>query len=97
MTLLAESFAEDGSIRDRYGCIDGRDSLIAYIGGVQMMMQGAKLERSGPVEQCHAYARYPWRIVLPNGHPMASGAQFVELNQDGLINKSVGFWDGPTP
>ncbi len=93
LKLLGECWAHDGRHRDRYGCIDGRDALHGYIGGVLALMQGAKLERSGAVEQVHAFLRCPWKITLPNGVVMGTGINVFELNRDGLIQSCVGFWD----
>jgi uncharacterized protein YndB with AHSA1/START domain len=95
LNLLNECWAEEGRHRDRYGCIDGREALHGYIGGVLMMTQGAKIGRSGPVEQVHAFLRCPWKITLPNGATMATGINVFELNRDGLLQSCVGFGDAP--
>ncbi len=91
--LLAECWADNGLFRDRYACLDSRESLDTHISNVQRMAPGAALERSGPIEQCHAFARYPWRAVFPNGAVMAAGTNFFELSSDGKIRSMVGFWD----
>jgi uncharacterized protein YndB with AHSA1/START domain len=90
---LRKCTAENVAHRDRYGCIDGRAALHGYIGGVLGMMQGARIERAGPVEQVHAYLRCAWKLTTPDGGVMAAGADFFQLDREGLIRSCVGFWD----
>ncbi len=92
-SLLTRCIATELRFRDGYGCIDGRDNLNAYIGGAQMMLRGARLERTGPVARTHDFLRHDWRITGPDGSIMGAGENLYELDTDNLIRTAVGFWN----
>lgn len=95
-SLLEQCWAREGVFRDRYGFVEGRDALSDYIGGVQMMMSGAKLQVAGVSAQTHFYVRHPWKSVNADGDVLARGTNFLQLDLDGRIASVVGFWDqGP--
>jgi uncharacterized protein YndB with AHSA1/START domain len=95
-TLLAESFAVDGTFRNRYAVVEGREALNAHIGGVRRYMPGLRLERPGSPDQCHAMVRSEWRLVDPAGVPQATGVDYFRLDPEGRLVDATGFWDaGP--
>ncbi len=91
--LLTESFATQGTFRDRYAVIEGRDALHAHIAGVLRFMPGLRVERPAPADQCHMMVRSAWRIVDAAGAVQGSGVDYVRLDPDGRLVEVTGFWD----
>jgi uncharacterized protein YndB with AHSA1/START domain len=91
--LLAESFALDGTFRNRYAVVEGRDALNAHIGGVRRYMPGLRLERPGLPDQCHSMVRSGWRLVDATGVPQATGVDYFRLDGNGHLADATGFWD----
>jgi hypothetical protein len=92
-TLLGESFALDGTFRNRYAVVEGRDALNAHIGGVLRFMPGLRLERPGLPDQCHMMVRSAWRVVDAAGVPRATGVDYFRLDDEGRLADATGFWD----
>jgi len=90
--LLSESLAENASLADKYVRISGRDTINMHISTVRPMMPGIRLERSGPVQQCHGFAQFGWKAVTLNGEVFATGTDFCEFDENGRIRSLVGFW-----
>ncbi|MEO8190111.1 MAG: SRPBCC domain-containing protein [Acidobacteriota bacterium] len=94
--LLDESWSDAPSFRDPFASVTGRDALDAHIQTVLAMSPpGARLVRSGPVEQCHGHVRFSWRAEGPDGSAFATGMNFGDLAEDGRLSRVVGFWDTP--
>jgi uncharacterized protein YndB with AHSA1/START domain len=93
--LIAQSFAERGRYRDLHASLDGREALHAWMGFTQQLFPGCRLARTGPIEQTHHYARFPWAAALPDGNVVATGADYLELDANGQLANVVGFWDPP--
>lgn len=91
--LLAECWAPDGSMQDKFTSLKGRDTLNAHIAAVKPMMPGMSLERAGAIEQCHGFAWFPWKIMTPAGEAFARGVDFCELDSTGKVARLVGFWN----
>ena len=91
--LLERSFAARGRYRDVHTSQDGREALHSWMGFTQQLFPGCQLARTGPVEQTHHYARFPWSAQLPGGPVVATGVDYVELDAAGLLANVVGFWD----
>jgi hypothetical protein len=58
-----------------------------------MIMPGARIERMGTCDLCHAYVRYAWRATTPHNGVMAAGTNYCELDADGRLRIVIGFWD----
>ena len=92
--LLESCFAEDGSFRDGYSRIDGREALTDWIGAVMGMMPGLRLEPTGPAQTIQGHLSWPWRVVGPDGAVVGAGHQYARLGPDLRFETSIGFW-GP--
>lgn len=94
--LLHESWCDAASFRDPFASVNGHDALDAHIETVLARSPpGARLVRSGPVEQCHGDVRFSWRVEGPDGTAFATGMNFGDLAADGRLSRVVGFWDTP--
>lgn len=91
--LLERCFGEDGTFRDAFAVVEGRAALDDRIATQLAWGAPASLERSGPVQQCHAAIRFPWRAIAPDGTVVGSGTNFGQLALSGVLREVVGFWD----
>ena len=48
--------------------------------------------RTTAIDAHHAYARYGWELVGPDGTVAVAGQDLVELAADGRMQKVVGFF-----
>ena len=93
--LLDQSWADDGAYQDPTATVDGRDALIAHIGGFQAMMPGHTIDQASGVDTHNGVFRFAW--VMRNGDTIAlEGMDFGELAPDGRIQRIEGFF-GPFP
>ncbi|CAG0997573.1 hypothetical protein PHYC_02662 [Phycisphaerales bacterium] len=89
---LAECVAPDVEFRDAFSAVRGLDVLNDHIGNATKHMPGMKLELAGPPRLCHAFVRFAWRVVGPDGKAAFSGENFGRFSPDGRLSLVVGFW-----
>jgi hypothetical protein len=94
--LVAEVWAEDGVLVDPP--IDGAGwaGISAMADAVQAHYPGHRFQRTSGIDAHHGFARYAWDLVGPDGAVAIGGVDVVELTDDGLIRRIVGFM-GPIP
>jgi hypothetical protein len=93
--LLTKSWSDDGVYMDPTGRADGRDALVAHIGGFQGMMAGHTISNTSAVDVHGNVFRFSW--IMRNGdEDVLEGMDFGELADDGRISRIVGFF-GPFP
>ena len=93
--LLTKSWADAGTYSDPTGSADGRDALVAHIGGFQAMMPGHTIDMTSALDTRDNVFRFAW--VMRNGtEDILEGMDYGELAADGRIAKIVGFF-GPFP
>ena len=63
--LLTRAWADDGQYSDPTGRADGRDALIAHIGGFQAMMPGHTIDMTSGLDTRDNVFRFAW--VMRNG------------------------------
>lgn len=93
--LLEAAWSDDGAYTDPQSNVQGRDALVALIGGFQKQMPGARIELASGVDQHHDRLRFAWKLVGPNEATMVEGIDYGELAEDGRLSKIVGFWGQP--
>jgi len=93
--LLDRSWADDGAYSDPTGSADGRDALIAHIGGFQAMMPGHTIDMTSGLDTRDNVFRFAW-VMRNGGEDVLEGMDYGELAADGRISKIVGFF-GPFP
>ena len=93
--LLTKSWADAGTYSDPTGSADGRDALLAHIGGFRAMMPGHTIDMISGLDTRANVFRFAW--VMRNGtEEVLEGMDYGELGPDGRITKIVGFF-GPFP
>ena len=94
--LLEAAWAEDGVYLDPMGRADGREALVAHIGGFHQMMPGHRIDMVSGVDEHDGYLRFAWKMVDPDGAVAMEGVDFGSLDGDGKLKSIVGFF-GPWP
>ena len=94
--LLEQAWSEVGTYLDPMGRADGREALVAHIGGFHQMMPGHRIESTSGVDEHDSYFRFAWRMLDPDGAVAMEGVDFGALDGDGKIASIVGFF-GPWP
>jgi hypothetical protein len=93
--LLEEAWATDGAYLDPTGHAEGRDALVAHIGGFQEMMPGHTIDMTSGVDEHDGVFRFAWVMRNADGDVL-EGMDYGELADDGRISRIVGFF-GPIP
>ena len=95
LALLTKSWADDGVYMDPTGRADGRDALLAHIGGFREMMPGHTIDMTSGVDVHANVFRFAW-VMRKDGETVIEGMDYGELADDGRISRIVGFF-GPFP
>lgn len=93
--LLKRVWAQDGVYQDPKADVQGRDALVAHIGGFQASMPGARIKLSSGVSQHHENIFFGWRLVTAEGATAVDGVDFGVLAPDGRIARITGFFGPP--
>lgn len=68
--------------------------LVAHIERIRQSRPGATVERCGPVDHHHGFARFPFQVRLPDGTVIRRGIDIADLTAGGTrISRIVGFFD----
>jgi hypothetical protein len=94
--LLEQSWADDGIYQDPTGRAEGRDALVAHIGGFQQMMPGNVIDNTSGVDTYGEIFRFSWAMRGPDGMVALEGMDFGEVAPDGRLKSISGFF-GPFP
>jgi hypothetical protein len=93
--LLEEAWADGGVYQDPQATAEGRDALVAHIGGFQAMLPGHRVDITSGVDSNGVGLRWAW--VIRNGDDVVlEGVDFADLAPDGRIQRIAGFF-GPLP
>jgi hypothetical protein len=95
-TLLEQSWAEGAVYQDPTGRAEGRDALVAHIGGFQQMFPGNTIENTSGVDTYGEVFRFAWVMRDASGSPALEGMDFGEVAPDGRLKSISGFF-GPFP
>jgi hypothetical protein len=93
---LEHAWADAGVYSDPTACVEGREALVAHIGGFQAQMPGARLALTSGVDEHHGAIRFTWTLYAPDGSIFTEGVDFGELAADGRLRRITGFF-GPPP
>ena len=94
--LLETAWADTGLYQDPMGRADGRDALVAHIGGVLSQFPGAGIEITSGVDHHNNALRFNWQMRLGDGSIMVEGVDYGTLAEDGRLQSITGFF-GPVP
>ncbi|MCW5622214.1 MAG: nuclear transport factor 2 family protein [Burkholderiales bacterium] len=96
LALLQKTWAEKGTYTDPTAIVEGRDALHQHIGKFFEQFPGAKIVLSSGVDVHHDKLRFGWQLVAGDGSIALEGMDYGELDENGLIQRIVGFF-GPMP
>jgi hypothetical protein len=90
--LVSTAWAESGSLIDPPFDGKGRDNIAAMTDVVLTHYAGHTFRRTTDVETHHQFGRYGWDLVAPDGSVAVSGTDYLELDEDGQLQRIVGFF-----
>lgn len=91
--LLTQCWATDGVFRDAMGYAEGLDDLSENIGMAQMFAPGIAMSVVGVPSRSQGFLSHRWQMTAPDGTPVMTGSNTLELDSSGLIRSCTGFWD----
>jgi hypothetical protein len=96
--LLESAWTKDGTYTDPGAHVEGRDALVAHIGGFlsDPQFKGFSIVQASEIDVHHQVFRFEWEMKDPGGKTVIVGMDYGEFNDDGAITKIVGFF-GPFP
>ena len=94
--LLEQSWADDAIYQDPMGRAEGRDALVAHIGGFHEMMPGNTISNTSGVDAHGSVFRFSWEMRDATGAVAMEGMDFGEVASDGRLKAITGFF-GPFP
>jgi len=93
---LERAWADGGIYSDPTARVEGRDALLAHIGGFQAQMPGARILLTSGIDAHHGAIRFTWALRAGDGRIVTEGIDFGELADDGRLRRITGFF-GPPP
>jgi hypothetical protein len=94
--LLEQAWADDAIYQDPMGRAEGREALVAHIGGFQQMMAGNTIDATSGVDTYGSVFRFSWVMRDATGNVALEGMDFGEIAPDGRVQSITGFF-GPFP
>ena len=91
--LIAAIWTDDATFQDPSFETTGHDELNKLVGAAQQMFPGLSFVRTGDIDEHHAYLRWTWHLKADGQEPVAGGTDIVVLDDDGKIQKLIGFHD----
>jgi hypothetical protein len=92
--LLAAVWAPNGTLIDPPFDGAGLDAIAAMVDVVLTHYAGHTFRRTTDIDAHHAFGRYGWELVGPDGAVAVDGTDIVEIDDDGRLTRIVGFF-GP--
>src|SRR5206468_2714386 len=83
--LLEQSWADDAIYQDPMGRAEGRDALVAHIGGFHEMMAGNVIANTSGVDTYGEVFRFSWVMRGPDDKVAMEGMDFGEVAPDGRL------------
>jgi|1185.fasta_scaffold03675_3 hypothetical protein len=94
--LLERAWTDDGTYTDPTAHAEGREGLVAHIGGFHARMPGFRIVIASGVDGHGGCLRFAWQMLDPQGEVALEGLDFAEQGPDGRLKRIVGFF-GPLP
>jgi hypothetical protein len=90
--LLESAWADDGVYCDPLATVEGREALIAHIGGFHAQQPGTRIETTSRVDEHDGHVRFAFRVIDAQGAVVFEGMDYGRLGSDGRLERIVGFF-----
>lgn len=96
--LIRETLADGAIYTDPRASRLGILELLDHIAKVHALRPGAKVLRTSQIDTHHGFARFHWRVVMPDGSSLPESIDVIELNASGTrIERVIGFFGAVQP
>src|SRR3954451_7291547 len=92
--LLERAWTDDGTYTDPTAHAEGREGLVAHIGGFHPRLPGFRIGIGSGGDRHGGWPRFAREIRDPQGEVALEGLDFAEQGPDGRLKRIVGFF-GP--
>lgn len=92
-TLVEQHWAPDAAYTDPLVDVAGHDGVAATIAAVQEQFPGFVFTPVGPVDAHHRQARFGWGLGPAGQEPIVVGFDVVVTDEQGRIERVLGFLD----
>jgi hypothetical protein len=92
--LIEQIWAPAGTLADPPFDATGHDAIAALADVVLTHYAGHTFRRTTKIDAHHAFARYGWELVAPDGTVAVAGTDVVTFAADGRLVQAIGFF-GP--
>lgn len=90
--LLAAAWSPTGTLIDPPLEGTGVDAIADLADAVLTHYPNHRFVRTSEVDAHHAFGRYTWKLVGPDGTPAVTGTDVAEFDDDGKLVRIVGFF-----
>lgn len=97
LELLSGVWADDGELLDPPFDGTGPDAIAGLVDAVLTHYPEHRFERTTGVDAHHAFARYGWALVAPDGAVAVAGVDVAQLDDEGKLVRVVGFFGDLPP
>jgi hypothetical protein len=91
---LAVIWASNATYTDPTVHAASGDELLAHVAKVLARRPGSRVERTSNVDEHHGCVRFAWHVVQADGTSLPEGIDFLQVNEQGKIQRVIGFF-GP--
>ena len=97
--MLESAWTDDGVYEDPTATANGREELVALMGGFQVDFPGAHFERTTAVQLVPGdHLRFGWKLVDSTGTDALTGQDLGEVTPDDRLQRITGFFGAvPAP
>lgn len=95
--LIERVWTPDGRLIDPPMEALGYEGISDMVATLQGQFPGHHFRRASAVDAHHAYARFAWELVGPDGAVVLPGVDVVELADDGRLRRVTGFFGAVPP
>jgi hypothetical protein len=95
--LIEEAWTPNGSLTDPPIDGEGYDGLAGVGSALHEHYAGHRFERTSEVDEHHAWFRFAWSLVGPDGSEVLTGVDVGVLAADGRVGAVVGFFGELSP
>ena len=90
--LLESAWADQGTYCDPTASAEGREALVAHIGGFQVAMPGHTIDLVTAADEHDGHVRFGWVMHSADGSAVLEGMDYGHLADDGRLQQIVGFF-----
>ena len=90
--LIERVWADGGQLIDPPMAVEGYTGISDMMTALQTQFPGHQFRRASGIDAHHAYLRFAWELVGPDGGVAIAGLDVGEVAADGRLRRITGFF-----